>query len=65
MKRLLAVLALVAVAVPGLHAGAAAPSAAPHFVDGHKLHVLDVKQFDDRDYNISVLSPDLGGVRLG
>ena len=60
MKRLLAVLALVAVAVPGLHAGAAAPSAAPHFVDGHKLHVLDVKQFDDRDYNISVLSPDLG-----
>lgn len=60
MKRLLAVLALVAVAVPGLHAVAAAPSAAPQFVDGHKLHVLDVKQFDDRDYNVSVLSPDLG-----
>jgi S-formylglutathione hydrolase FrmB len=60
MKRLLAALALVAVAVPGLQAGAAAPSAAPQFSDGHKLHVLDVKQFDDRDYNISVLSPDLG-----
>ena len=60
MKRLFVVLALVAVALPGLHAGAAAPSAAPQFSDGHKLHVLDVKQFDDRDYNISVLSPDLG-----
>ena len=60
MRRLLMMLALIAVAVPGLQAGAASRSAAPQFDDGQGLHVVDVKQFDDRDYNVRVLSPDLG-----
>lgn len=60
MRRLLTLLALVAVAVPGLQAGAASRSAAPSFRDGQGLHIVAVKQFDDRDYNVRVLSPDLG-----
>jgi S-formylglutathione hydrolase FrmB len=60
MKRLLLVLALIAVAVPGVRAGAASASGAPHFADGHKLHIVDVKQFSGRDYNVRVLTPDLG-----
>jgi S-formylglutathione hydrolase FrmB len=60
MKRLLLILALIAVALPGVRAGAASPQSAPQFNDGQGLHVVAVKQFDERDYNISVLSPDLG-----
>ena len=60
MKRLLAVLALVGLMLPGLQAGATAPATASQFADGHQMHVLSVKQYDDRDYNVRVLSPDLG-----
>lgn len=38
----------------------AAPSPAPHFRDGHGLHVLSMTRFDARDYNVEVLSGDLG-----
>jgi S-formylglutathione hydrolase FrmB len=60
MKRLLTLLALVGVLVPGAAVRAASNGSAQTFADGHGLHVLKVTQFDDRDYNVSVLSPDLG-----
>lgn len=41
-------------------AGAAGPATDPAFADGHGLHVLNVTQADARDYNVLVLSPDLG-----
>lgn len=44
------------IAMTSTHASAAEPA----FADGAGLHVLDVKQFDNRDYNVQVLSPDLG-----
>jgi S-formylglutathione hydrolase FrmB len=58
--RLLLVLAMVALAVPGWRAGAASPAPSPHFVDGHGLHIVGITQYDARDYNVRVLSPDLG-----
>jgi S-formylglutathione hydrolase FrmB len=53
-------LALIAVALPALRASAADPKGVPRFADGHGLKVLGVTRFDDRDYNVRVLSPDLG-----
>ena len=60
MKRLMLVVALLAAIVPGAAARAAGAASAPTFANGHGLKVLKVTQFDDRDYNVSVLSPDLG-----
>jgi S-formylglutathione hydrolase FrmB len=60
MKRLLLMLAMLALVAPGAVVRAATASPAPQFNDGHKLHVVAVKQYDDRDYNVRVLSPDLG-----
>ncbi|HET6811894.1 MAG TPA: alpha/beta hydrolase family protein [Acidimicrobiales bacterium] len=56
-----AALAVVAVASAVVPLGRATASTAPvAFRDGAGLHVLGVTRFDDRDYNVSVLSPDLG-----
>ncbi|HZT65661.1 MAG TPA: alpha/beta hydrolase family protein [Acidimicrobiales bacterium] len=53
-----ALAALVGAVVP---IGAARATPAPvRFVDGAGLHVLGVTRFDDRDYNVRVLSADLG-----
>ena len=60
MKRLMLVAALLATIVPGAAARVASAAPAQSFADGHGLHVLKVTQFDDRDYNVSVLSPYLG-----
>lgn len=59
MKRLLTVAALVAALVPVAVSRAASPVPAQTFANGHGLHVLGVTRFDNRDYNIRVLSPDL------
>ena len=53
-------LSMVALMAPGAVVRAASPSSAPQFQDGHKLHIVDVKQYDERDFNVRVLTPDLG-----
>lgn len=68
-RRLILVLTVaLALVVPSTAARAAAfakapvtaPAAAPQFGDGHGLHILSVTRFDARDYNVEVLSGDLG-----
>ena len=58
--RFVALAAAVALAVPVVPVEASNSSATPSFVDGAGLHVLGATRFDDRDYNVRVLSPDLG-----
>jgi len=60
MKRLMVLLALLGLVGPVAAVRAATNASAPTFANGHGLKVLKVTQFDDRDYNVSVLSPDLG-----
>jgi S-formylglutathione hydrolase FrmB len=57
---LLLAVASIAVGVPAVRAEASSTAPAPAFVDGAGLHVLGVTRFDDRDYNVVVLSPYLG-----
>jgi S-formylglutathione hydrolase FrmB len=52
--------AVATLVVPNGPVHASTAPASVSFVDGAGLQVLNVTQFDERDYNISVLSPDLG-----
>lgn len=45
---------------PAIAAGATHAADPVSFHDGHGLHVLGVTRVDARDYNVKVLSPDLG-----
>jgi S-formylglutathione hydrolase FrmB len=60
LLRLALVLAVAGLVAPGHQADAASAASSPHFVDGHGLHIVKVTRFDARDYDVRVLSPDLG-----
>ncbi|MDQ1706468.1 MAG: hypothetical protein QOF18_2834 [Frankiaceae bacterium] len=55
-----AALALPAGVVAAAPARPPANAASAAFADADGLHVLGVQQFDDRDYNVRVLSADIG-----
>ena len=52
--------AAASLAVPAVPVEASSPPPRPSFADGAGLHVLGVTRFDERDYNVQVLSPYLG-----
>lgn len=54
------ILALGWPAAPALADGGSGTPNGPSFVQGEGLRVLGVTRLDDRDYNVVVLSPDLG-----
>ena len=60
LRRIRVVLLATALAATGAAVAAHAAASPVSFRDGHGLHVLAVKQLDARDYNVQVLSPDLG-----
>lgn len=62
-RRLLAAIAAATVlgpVVPAVASGRAEAATAPSFYSRDGLQVLGVTRYDSRDYNVEVLSPDLG-----